>query len=233
MRAPLVAVALALAGAAGSGCQTAVGTYFANRARDLGECVRVEAGGALGLGVDVQAGGLLEFPLEIAAQPFFGGIGWTYGEPWATAGVRSSVFRAFRYIDWPLGGGGPHAYPHLSPAYDSPRAHFWSEGFSTRVELHGDEVHARGTWWLLPGLLRRRFTEPPPSLAAWHLIPRAWDQRYVYGRWDRVHAWDIEVGATLGLVYARVGFSPGEFLDFLLGWFGVDIAGDDRATLGR
>ncbi|MCZ6689741.1 MAG: hypothetical protein O7H41_09070 [Planctomycetota bacterium] len=26
---------------------------------------------------------------------------------------------------------------------------------------------------------------------------------------------------------ARVGFSPGEFVDFFLGWFGVDIAGDD------
>ena len=26
---------------------------------------------------------------------------------------------------------------------------------------------------------------------------------------------------------ARDGFSSGEFVDFFLGWFGVDVAGDD------
>jgi hypothetical protein len=36
------------------------------------------------------------------------------------------------------------------------------------------------------------------------------------------------VSVHLGFVCARVGFSPGEFVDFLLGWFGIDIAGDDR-----
>lgn len=38
----------------------------------------------------------------------------------------------------------------------------------------------------------------------------------------------IEVaGALLGSV--RLGFNPGELLDFLLGWFGIDIYGDDIA----
>ena len=27
----------------------------------------------------------------------------------------------------------------------------------------------------------------------------------------------------------RVALNPGEFMDFLLGWFGVDIAGDDTS----
>lgn len=45
----------------------------------------------------------------------------------------------------------------------------------------------------------------------------------------RIHAFDIEAGVFAGIVGARVGFSPGEFVDFLLGWFGVDIAGDDEA----
>ena len=44
----------------------------------------------------------------------------------------------------------------------------------------------------------------------------------------RVHTFDLEVGAFALILGARVGFSPGEFVDFLLGWFGVDIAGDDR-----
>ena len=47
----------------------------------------------------------------------------------------------------------------------------------------------------------------------------------------RIHAFDFEASVYAGIVYAKAGFSPGEFVDFLLGWFGVDIAGDDR-TLG-
>jgi hypothetical protein len=43
-----------------------------------------------------------------------------------------------------------------------------------------------------------------------------------------IDALDVEVGATCGLS-ARAGFSPGQFADFLLGWFGLDIAGDDTA----
>lgn len=42
-----------------------------------------------------------------------------------------------------------------------------------------------------------------------------------------IEAFDIEVGAMLGLAAVHVGFSPGQFADFLLGWFGLDIAGDD------
>ncbi len=37
----------------------------------------------------------------------------------------------------------------------------------------------------------------------------------------------IEVGATLGAVGFDVGFNPVEFVDFLLGWFTIDITGDD------
>ena len=45
-----------------------------------------------------------------------------------------------------------------------------------------------------------------------------------------INSFDIEVGGTLGLflcLSGHVGFSPGQFLDFLLGWFGPDIGNDD------
>lgn len=42
-------------------------------------------------------------------------------------------------------------------------------------------------------------------------------------------ATDLQVGATLLLVGARVGFNPLEFLDFVLGFAGFDPAGDDPA----
>ncbi|MCZ6691298.1 MAG: hypothetical protein O7H41_17055 [Planctomycetota bacterium] len=45
----------------------------------------------------------------------------------------------------------------------------------------------------------------------------------------RVRAFDIEA-SVYAFVYARAGFSPGEFVDFFLGWFGVDIARDDVAV---
>jgi len=41
---------------------------------------------------------------------------------------------------------------------------------------------------------------------------------------------NLEVGATLGVVAARVGVSPGQMIDFVQGWFGVDTPGDDRGV---
>jgi len=47
-------------------------------------------------------------------------------------------------------------------------------------------------------------------------------------RLDRgIHRFDLEAGATAVMVRLRLGFSPGELLDFLLGWFGLDFAEDD------
>lgn len=41
------------------------------------------------------------------------------------------------------------------------------------------------------------------------------------------NAADVDVGLQLLPVSLRVGFRPGELLDFLLGWFGYDLLGDD------
>jgi len=40
---------------------------------------------------------------------------------------------------------------------------------------------------------------------------------------------DVDVGACVVPLAARVGVSPGEMLDFLLGWLGIDIAKDDAS----
>ncbi len=42
-----------------------------------------------------------------------------------------------------------------------------------------------------------------------------------------LHSFDLEVSAFVLVFGLDFGFSLGEFVDFLLGWFGVDIAGDD------
>ena len=56
-------------------------------------------------------------------------------------------------------------------------------------------------------------------------VDRHGDARYRIGR-RGLRVLDCAVGASLG-VGVRVGFSPGHLLDFLLGWFGLDLAGDD------
>ena len=43
----------------------------------------------------------------------------------------------------------------------------------------------------------------------------------------RLHAFDVEAGVFVLFFGARAGFSPGEFFDFLVGWFGFDPANDD------
>jgi len=43
----------------------------------------------------------------------------------------------------------------------------------------------------------------------------------------------IEVGVALFAVGFDIGFNPAEFADFLLGWFSLDIAGDDAAGVKK
>ncbi|MCZ6688503.1 MAG: hypothetical protein O7H41_02750, partial [Planctomycetota bacterium] len=46
-----------------TGCQTTVGNYFANRARDFGDCFRLQVGAGKGFGVSVKAAGILHLGL--------------------------------------------------------------------------------------------------------------------------------------------------------------------------
>jgi len=48
-----------------------------------------------------------------------------------------------------------------------------------------------------------------------------------------INALDTDVGVALAVVGFRFGISPGELIDFLLGWFGFDIGFDDTRTIKR
>ena len=99
---------------------------------------------------------------------------------------------------------------------------------------HGEYFY-HDCYGLLPALLSsircedRDRKEPSDRRWLWSAdaLPPTPDEYAAYRRWARVHAFDLEVSATVLLIGARAGFSPGEFVDFFLGWFGVDIAGDD------
>jgi hypothetical protein len=62
--------------------------------------------------------------------------------------------------------------------------------------------------------------------ASFYGSPYWWtnEERPVYYYYSQI---EIAVGAGGSL---RVGFNPGELLDFLLGWFGVDLYGDEVVT---
>lgn len=49
-------------------------------------------------------------------------------------------------------------------------------------------------------------------------------------RRSAIHYFDFEVNVLALVIGVQFGFSLGEWVDFLLGWFGIDIADDDSAT---
>ena len=61
-------------------------------------------------------------------------------------------------------------------------------------------------------------------------ILSGWSYELVHEKRKLVEALDVHVDATAALLLGpsvRLGFSPGQFADFVLGFFGLDIAGDD------
>lgn len=65
---------------------------------------------------------------------------------------------------------------------------------------------------------RAAFSRPWPDIPLHHNRQRPW-----------LSFLDVDVG-VYALVASRVGFSPGELVDFLLGWFGIDIGADDLTS---
>ena len=218
-------IPLFLAAFVTTGCQTTVGNYFANRGRDLGECFLLQTGIGLGLGAHVNAAGLLH-----------AGVGCSIYSPLLSIGVVYGTHRPSRdyghsalHIAFEWESGVPIAFVESSSLHDS---HSGNGEFETH----------HSCWGILPGLL------------SWHEEGMEWTwiwapesghdkwQQGVWRRealpeeiraereiiWSRLHLFDIEAGVFVGIIGARAGFSPGEFVDFLLGWVGVDIAGDDR-----
>lgn len=199
-----------------TGCQTTAGNYFANRARDFGECFMIRGGVSAGLGADVKVAGLVHANVGLASYDAMAGIAY---------GRRCRLYLIYEHpsesdLGLPL-APFKRGLLHLSSA--RPR---------------DDYVYVEHSCYgLLPGLLSwvrpyKKYRGKGKEAWFWlwgpgpasdpALNPKA------LVRWMRVHAPDIEVGATVLLLGVRAGFSPGEFLDFLLGWSGVDIAGDDR-----
>jgi hypothetical protein len=98
----------------------------------------------------------------------------------------------------------------------------------------GDYDSATGSAAILPAVFT--WTDSTPTGYEWTVPDEGDDIRDVHWLWSpesfrnhryaQIHAFDIEFGIALG-VYFESGFSPGEVVDFFLGWILIDIAEDD------
>jgi len=94
---------------------------------------------------------------------------------------------------------------------------------------------------------RRRGTEPAEGTITWalsehydllailptqHCSPAPWDRSSVVidDMMRPIRRFDVSAEVALLYVSLRAGISPGEILDFLGGWFLIDLAGDDSCA---
>jgi hypothetical protein len=173
--------------------------YLSDRALDAHESVLVDAQLGVGVSADAKAG------------PLAAGVGWSLGAYSVGKSTWWSGLHSFGEcsVGVPVlqGMGVVLSLNKPSPPVGIGlfATHFLHKssvpGFAR--SSHQEEILSR------PALLE--FTVPP-------------DRPMPNGVVDD---FGIEAGAFLGIVGTRLGFNVAEFGDFILGWFGLDILGDD------
>lgn len=188
-----------------SGC-----AYLEDRGRDFLDCFQASVDAGVGLGADARVG-----PLGIGSGYW---TGYSVGlQRKAAAGLwretamgfpLTQVVGAIRFSDADMATAISSALTMTSSTWVE---HRWVQ------EWLGGPSKAPKDLPVLP-------------LARYHLLFVVPDFCYPTEPDRRRESWTdsfwIE-GSVRVFLGVRAGFNPAEFLDFLLGWFGVDIAGDD------
>jgi hypothetical protein len=189
--------------------------YLGDRGMDFLDMYRVSVGAGSTVGVRARALGVVDTGLMVGVKPNLSALGWRYGKPLyfdqndsRMDGDQAEIVKAtsVRNLKWQVG------------SYES----------------------ARTSAALLPALFT--WTDASPDEYAW-TVPEEGnefkEQHWIWSRettvnnrYAQIHAFDIEWDVGLG-VYVESGFSIGEALDFLLGFFGIDIAKDDGRLAGK
>jgi len=223
----LVALTTALAG-----CMTP-GTYWRDRGADLLDCATVQAG----YGILAEA--------QVQTTPFIGtGLGMGWARLWGFDGRAAGRFERV-HVALPF-------YPFLVPfvrrfGRELSRAIAEALAAPFGLELRPPApVEPLPLWERLltsssviespggdasPQRFRRRGAKILVLDA--RVIPAARSDPLFEDEMPPRHpvtALDMTVAATLMPVSARVGVSPGQILDFLLGWTTIDIANDDAKS---
>jgi len=184
-------------------------SYLADRALDFTDAFRITLGAGTVAGLRARAGGALDTGLLIGVKPRASTIGWRYGAAYFfdQSDTRIDCEQAEIVRTTALLG---HAF------------------------TDGSYQTARTSLFLLPALFS--WVDRTPTNYEWHVpaegalfSDRDWlwsAEGFANNRYQQIHAFDVEAEVAL-LVHTSSGFSPGEVLDFLLGFFLIDIAGDD------
>lgn len=187
-----------------SSCQ-----YLQDRGMDFLDQYKTAVGvGPMG-GVRVKSGGVLDTGLLVGAKPRALALGWRYSSPLFFQAAdknfdvdQAEIIKTTSMVDFNIGTG----------SYKS----------------------ARTSAAVLPALFS--WIDTTPTDYEWY-VPAVSDdyndRHWIWGgaswagsRYAQIHAFDLELEIGL-FVYMEWGFSPGEALDFWLGWFLIDIAQDD------
>jgi len=191
----------------GSSCNV-----LANRGRDFLDQYQFAVGVTSGGGVRLNAGGVVHTGLNIGIKPDGTSFGWKYGRP--------KTFYT----------------PTADVTFDADQALlFKTTTVSGLNYAQGSYRFGRESFFLLPALFSKVDAAPREQIR-WYVPAEGVGLQGHYWIWSRdafenaraaqIHAFDFEL--EIGLVgYFTLGYSPGESLDFLLGFFGIDLAQDD------
>jgi hypothetical protein len=210
--------------AAGAGCAD-FDAFMRDRGNDFADCFKGDVGCGVGLGAHVRA---TEF-LSVGAGA---GYMWKYGFKGRKTGEWTDIL-----IGWPVSNFifAFNVLPEMSSG--------------TTIGNNGSDV----VFWLIMlipmnhAAVGRMPRETGEDTASWEydyfpggfathsvfginvllLAPHDPEERPEWYECPPIEMFDIEAGIMAGGVSVHFGFSPGQFLDFLLGWFGADPAGDD------
>jgi hypothetical protein len=203
-----------------------------DRGNDFLDCFKLEVGWGLPADAEVHVTDYISTGAGLAV-----GMKWGF-DGRELVGFASTMRSLDVHVGLPFTPFAWWLFPSLTKHWDKDGSiRFWYtdlylvDSVLIRPDYAGMEGVPRGLCWIC-------CRKSHKSLLLFNLTPfKRYADREVYlsggkegtrrkTRRPIIDAFDIEVGASLGLS-ARVGFSPGQFLDFLLGWFGPDIGDDD------
>lgn len=191
--------------------------YLTDRAADFLDQYRGVVGVGTGGGFRVNTFGLIHTGFIFGLKPQDSALGWKYGRPlvsWSTS--RTAGFEA------------DQSWVFITTSFEN-----WSY-------LSGDYKLARKSFFLLPAFLTwvdTTYSDEPRWYVPEEGIEMEGDH-YIWtgatwrdNRYAMIHAFDVETEISI-VAYLDLGFSPGEFLDFLLGLLTIDLAQDDGRLFG-
>ncbi len=232
----LIAASLGLCLLHAGGC-----TYGAARARDFADCFRVSVGGGLGLTASVQATDWLSPGIGAASRTWnFGYLDRDTHGSWVESCVIQTPRLAYQGLALRLEEQSREQMDEdgvlTRLALDSlnlPHERWVRTGGRVRVEQFALFNPLRASDDFDSSWLGGFLVEPGDEIGHYTLVEEVGG--FLVEPGDVVLApvkdvWQssfLEVGGTVALVHARVGFSPLQLADFVAGLFGFDPAGDD------